>query len=351
MAAADGVTLQQALARSGQQHGPGLFGLVTEDGKVVFEGSVGVADIGRPEPIRARDLFRIGSVTKIYVAAVVLQLTAEGALSLDDSVQRWLPGAVPGGEQITVEMLLRMRSGLPDYVGPLFGYPPDLRVLDRYWPPEELVQVALTAGDRLAPDVGYRYSNTDYVLLGLIIEKATGQRVDAQLWQRIFRPLGLHDTVFPVVDPHMRGPHAKGYIRDAPASPYAEFTTMSPSESWTSGAIVATAGDVAAFLDGLLGGALLAPGILARMTDCTQALDEHRSKGLGIVRYDFGTGSVAFGHTGGVPGYSTVAMRTQAGRCVILWQNGFDIHDPLPFDTPFIQAALSQNPQRGGAPR
>jgi D-alanyl-D-alanine carboxypeptidase len=344
MVAADGVILQEALARSGQQHGPGLFGLVTENGEVVFEGSVGVADLGDPRPIRARDLFRIGSVTKIYVAAVVLQLTAESALSLADPVQRWLPGAVPGGEQITVEMLLRGRSGLPDYVS-VFWDPPDLRVLDlldRYWPPEELVRMALTAGDRLAPDTGYRYSNTDYVLLGLITEKATGQRVDAQLWQRIFRPLGLHDTVFPAVDPHMRGPHAKGYIRDAPASPYAEFTTMSPSESWTSGAIVATAGDVAAFLDGLLGGALLAPGMLARMTDCTQTLDQHRSKGLGIVRYDLGTGNVAFGHTGGVPGYTMVAMRTQAGRCVILWQNGYDAYDPLSFDTPFIRAALTQ---------
>jgi D-alanyl-D-alanine carboxypeptidase len=117
---------------------------------------------------------------------------------------------------------------------------------------------------------------------------------------------------------------------------------MTPSESWTSGAIVATAGDLAAFLDGLLGGDLLAPGTLARMTDCTQTIDEYRCRGLGIVRYDFGSGSAAFGHTGGLPGYTTVAMRTQAGRGVILWQNGYDADNPLQPDTPFIRAALSR---------
>jgi D-alanyl-D-alanine carboxypeptidase len=341
MVAVDEAVLRDALALGGQRHGPGLFGLVTEDGAVVFEGSVGVADIEDPRPIQARDLFRIGSVTKTYVATLVLQLATDGALSLDDTVQRWLPGIVPDAELITVEMLIRMRSGLPDYVAPMYGNPPDLRVLDRYWTPEELVRIALTAGDRQPPGAVYRYSNTDYVLLGLIIEKASGQRVDAQLWQRIFKPLDLRDTVFPAVDPHLRGPHAKGYVRIAADSPYAEFTSITPSESWTSGAIVATAGDVAAFLDGLLGGTLLSPGTLARMTDCTEVLDDYRSRGLGIVRYDFGGGTVAFGHTGGVVGYSTVAMRTPAGRCVILWQNGYDAHDPLPPDTPFIRAALS----------
>lgn len=340
LVAADCVALQDALARSADEHGPGLFGLVTEDGQVVFEGSAGVADLANPRPPRAQDVFRIGSVTKVYVAALVLQLADEGALSLADTVARWLPGTVPGGEQITVEMLLRMRSGLPDYLVPLFGDPPDLRVLDRYWPPGELVRQALGAAGRQEPDAGYRYSNTDYVLLGLVTEQAAGQRVDALLWQRIFQPLGLHDTVFPAADPHLRGPHATGYLRGSPGASYTECTTISPSESWTSGAIVATAKDLAAFLDGLLGGALLGPAALTRMTDCTQPLDAQRSRGLGIVRYDPGTGTVAFGHAGGVAGYTTVAMRTRAGRCMILWQNCYDAHDPLTWSTPFIQTAL-----------
>jgi D-alanyl-D-alanine carboxypeptidase len=337
----DRAVLDQALARSGQRNGPGLYALVTEHGETAYEGAVGVADLDRPRPIEGRDRFRIGSVTKTYVAALVLQLVADGTLSLADPVERWLPGMVPGGEALTVELLLRMRSGLPDYTRGVFGDPPDLRALGRYWAPEQLVAMASTADDRLPPDTAFRYCNTDYVLLGLMVERATGQRVEAQLWQRILAPLRLDDTTFPTVDPFLRGPHAKGYLRDTAGSPYVEFTTMSPSESWTAGAIVATARDVAAFLDGLLTGAVLDPDHLGRMTDCREVVDEHRRRGLGIVRYEFGTGPVAYGHTGGMPGFCTVAMRTTAGRCVVLWQNGFDAHDQLSSDTPFVRAALS----------
>jgi len=206
----DDAVLTAALAETGVDHGPGLFGLVTEHGEVVFEGSVGVADLAGPRPIAAQDRFRIASVTKTYVAALVMQLIAEGRLSLDDSVQQRLPGLVPDRSEITVELLLRMRSGLPDWVGPVFGDPPDIRVLDRYWAPTELVEIALTADSRVAPGTGYRYCNTDYALLGLMIERVTGQSVEAQLWQRIFQPLHLDDTSFPTVKPQIRGPHASG---------------------------------------------------------------------------------------------------------------------------------------------
>jgi D-alanyl-D-alanine carboxypeptidase len=338
----DGEALRAALAKTAMDHGPGVYGLVTEAGRPVFSGAVGVADLDRPRPIEAGDQYRIGSVTKLYVATLVLQLVADGLLRLDDTIEDRLPGLVPAGDRITVETLLRLRSGLPDYVTQLFGDPPtDLSALDRYWSPEQLVAAALASSGRLPADSQHRYSNTDYILLGMLIEQATGQRVDAQLWQRVVEPLGLTDTTFPTVDPYLRGPHAKGYLRMSPDTPYVEFTTMTPSQAWTSGAIVATAFDVAAFLDGLFGGALLPREYLARMIEPTQRLDEHRSKGLGVVRFDFATGNVAYGHAGGVPGYSTVAARTESGRCVVVWQNGMDLHDPLSSDTPFVQAALA----------
>lgn len=338
--------LERALAHSGERHGPGLFGLVTESGAVVFEGTVGVADLRAPRPIEASDQFRIGSITKTYLATLVLQLVAEGALTLSDPVARWLPGLIPDGDRVTVEMLLRMRSGLPDYVPVLFGDParvtdpPDLSALERYWSPEQLVTAALGGVERLPPGTRFRYSNTDYVVLGLLVEHATGQRVEAQLWQRIVRPLALRHTVFPTVDPHLRGRHATGYIRADPDSPYHECTTITPSEAWTAGAIVATAGDVAAFLDGLLGGALLDPASLSLMTGCGERLDPYRCRGIGIVRFAFDGKQVAYGHTGGTPGFSAVALRTTTGRCVVLWQNGIDPTAVLDTDTPFIQAAL-----------
>ena len=334
--------LQAALAETANDHGPGVYGLVTQDGRISFEGAVGVADLDRPRPISATDCYRIGSITKTYVTALVLQLVADGALGLDDTVEHRLPGLVPDSGAITVEMLLRLRSGLPDYTKALYGDPPtDLSALDRYWSPAQLVAAALTSSDRLSPDTQYRYCNTDYILLGMLIEQATGQRVDALLWQRIVKPLGLNDTTFPTVDPYLRGPHAKGYLRSSADAPYVEVPSMTPSEGWTAGAIVATARDVAAFFDGLLGGAVLPPAYLARMTHPTEYLDEYRSRGLGLVRYDFGTGDIAYGHHGGMPGYTCVALRTESGRSIVLWQNGIDMHNLLSSDDPFVQAALA----------
>jgi D-alanyl-D-alanine carboxypeptidase len=186
----------------------------------------------------------------------------------------------------------------------------DLSALESYWSPRHLVMAALASGDRLPPGRQYRYSNTDHIVLGMMVEQSTGERVDAQTWQRMIKPLNLADTPFPTVDPYLRGPHARGHLRTSPDAPYAEITTMTPSEGWTAGAIVATASDVAAFLDGLLAGGLVPDQYLARMIEAAEQLDRHRSRGLGVVRLDFGTGSVAYGHQGGTPGYSTFAART-----------------------------------------
>jgi D-alanyl-D-alanine carboxypeptidase len=337
----DRAVLLEALSKTGADHGPGLFSLIVDDGEVVFRESFGFADLHGSRAIESEDYFRIGSVTKTYVAVLVLQLVADGTLSLTDTLEHWLPGMVAQGEAITVDLLLRLRSGLPDYVNQLFGDPPDISVLDRYWSPESLVEIALTATDRLPPDSIYRYCNTDYILLGLIVERATGQRVEAQLWQRIFKPAGLNHTIFPTVDPYIRGPHSDGHLREAADSPYIECTTLSPSEGWTAGAIVTTPDDLAKFFVALFKGDLLDPESFSMMTECTEQLDARARRGLGIARYDFDDGTVAFGHHGGVPGYTTLVLWTEyRNRCVVLYQNCIDMHDVLYWDTPFIRAAL-----------
>ncbi len=327
--------LRAALEETAAAHGPSVFGYVTEGGSVLFEGFVG------SDTLTADHRFRIGSVTKTYTATVVLGLVEAGVLALSDTVERWLPGVVPDGDEITVDMLIRLRSGLPDYNDALLGVPPDLAVLQRYHSPQHVVGLALGSAGRIPPDTEFRYSNTDYVLLGLVVERATGERFDAQMWQRIVKPLGLAATTFPTVDPYLRGEHARGHLRLALDMPYLDMTEISPSEAFTAGAIVASARDVAAFLDGLFDRRLLSDESLALMTAPLEALDPERIRGRGLVRYDFGTGSVAYGHTGGVPGFSTVAMRTEDGRSIALWQNGIDVHDMLGSDAPFIKAALA----------
>jgi CubicO group peptidase (beta-lactamase class C family) len=111
----DPALLEDALARTAETHGPGLVGLVTDHGEPVFEGAIGLTDLADGRRPTADDWFRIGSVTKTYVSAVLVQLLREGAFARTDTVEQWLPGLVPGGDQLPVELLLRMRSGLPDY--------------------------------------------------------------------------------------------------------------------------------------------------------------------------------------------------------------------------------------------
>ena len=337
----DPAQLQQALARTAETHGPGLVALVTDKRVPVFEGAVGVADVADGRPPTVDDWFRIGSVTKTYVSAVLIQLLREGAFARTDTVEQWLPGLVPGGDELPVELLLRMRSGLPDYAWAMLGTPPDLSRVNGYCRPEQLVAVAVAQPDRNPPGESFRYTNTDYVLLGLIAEKATGTRVDALVWQRILDPLGLRDTTFPIADGWMRGPHATGYLRMGPDQPYQEVPVVSPSFGWTSGAMTATPRDLARFLDALLDGRVVDPADLATMTARTEPLDENHWRGFGLVRYERPDGTVAFGHHGGVPGYTTVALRTTRGRTIVLCQNGIDLHDVLTSDTPFVAAALA----------
>lgn len=330
--------LRAALEASAEGHGPGLFGLVTDGGEVVFAGAVGVADLADPRPMTADDQVRVASITKTYVAALVLLLAADGVLGLDETVEQW----VPGGEDVTVELLLRMRSGLPDYIARLYGEDlSDLSVLERYWSPETLVRLALADPDRVPPDTVHRYCNTDYVLLGLVVERATGERVDAQLWQRLFAPLGLRDTTFPTVDPWLRGPHARGHLRSGPPEPYTECTTVTPSDGFTAGALVTTPRELARFWDALLGGEVLDPASLALMTECREVLSPTAARGLGIVRYHHPGGTVAYGQHGGTPGYTTIVQRSTAGRCVVLAQNGIDAAAPLFSATPFVTTALT----------
>src|SRR5690348_17646677 len=141
-------------------HGPGLVGLVTDQGEQVFEGAIGVTDLADGRRPTADDWFRIGSVTKTYVSAVLVQLLREGAFARTDTVEQWLPGLVPGGDQLPVELLLRMRSGLPDYAWAILGTPRDLSRVTGYRRPEQLVEVALAQPDRHPPGESFRYCNT-----------------------------------------------------------------------------------------------------------------------------------------------------------------------------------------------
>jgi D-alanyl-D-alanine carboxypeptidase len=317
-------------------YGPGLFARVTQDGVEECTAAAGVADFVERRPITAADRFRIGSITKTFVAAVVLQLVGEGRIAVEDPVGGWLP-EYPLHPDLTLGHLLGMRSGLPCYASALVGDPPDWRVYDRYHAPEDLVRLALTLDGQTPPGLARRHSSTDYLLLGLVVEWVTGQRLDAQVWQRIIAPLRLRDTYFPTVDPALRGWHATGYVRCG--GPYIPCPEVTPSQSWASGAMVSTPADLARFFDALLGGDLLPAAQLAAMRDAV-GIDDRHGYGYGLYRFRFDDGTTGFGHRGAAPGYTSVVIRIDTGRTIVLYQNSFDKVLPLPWNNLVVAAAL-----------
>src|SRR3954468_6637644 len=188
----DRAKLQHALDAVVSSGAPGAIALV-RDGRRSLRLVSGYENLATRRPMRPRDRFRVGSVTKTFVATVVLQLAGEGRLALEDTVERWLPGLVPGGANITIRQLLNHTSGLGDYADDAFVR----RVLEdpgRVWAPKELIAVGTSHPPPFGPGAGLAYSSTGYIVLGLIVEKATGNQLSTELRRRIFAPLRLRST-------------------------------------------------------------------------------------------------------------------------------------------------------------
>ena len=190
---------------------PGAVVLV-RDGHEAWAQAFGTRVVGEEDPVSVFDHFRVGSNTKTMVGTVILQLVEEGSIGLDDPVSRYRPD-VPNGDNITIAQLLDMRSGLATYTNLEWFN----AILDddptRVWDPEELAAIGLALPPAFPPGEGFLYSNTNTVLLGLIIEQLTGQSLTDVLAERVFRPLGLADTTFPPpADGTLSDPHPNGYL-------------------------------------------------------------------------------------------------------------------------------------------
>jgi D-alanyl-D-alanine carboxypeptidase len=286
-----------------------------------WHATAGVADLRTGRPIRPDDRFRIGSMTKAYVSTTVLQLVAERRLSLADSVERWLPGVVPNGDAITVRELMNHTSGLYDYIDVPF-YIQLLHDPSKFWQPMELVQRAIAHPPLFAPGTSWSYSNTNYILLGLIVAAVNGAHGPLQVaapafevYRRIVWPLGLRHTTFPLVDPSIRGRHAHGYVIDPPPElglpPVLDTTRSSPSWAWTAGAIISTLDDVADFHRALFSGRLLAPD-KQRELQATVPAAPGLDYGLGVFKLQTPCG-LAWGHDGGTPSAVSISLSSPDG--------------------------------------
>ncbi|WP_097868229.1 serine hydrolase domain-containing protein [Streptomyces sp. rh34] len=277
--------------------------------------TAGVGDLATGAPVPVDGQVRIGSNTKTFVAVVVLQLVAERRVSLDAFVDTYLPGLVRGkgidGRRITVRHLLQQTSGLPEYTSHLGD---DVR----YYAPRELLATALRNPADFAPGKRWKYSNTNYVLVGLIVQKVTGRPLAEEMDRRIIQRIGLRHTYFPAPgDASIREPHPHGYYQESADTPLRDITELDPSWGWAAGQLISTNSDLNRFFTALLTGRLLPAAQLARMRSTVPAeatFGPGARYGLGLVSRPLPCGGLAWGHGGSFPGYETRGGVTDDGR-------------------------------------
>ncbi|MFD3516668.1 serine hydrolase domain-containing protein [Streptomyces sp. NPDC058657] len=279
--------------------------------------TAGVGDLATGAKVPADGQLRIGSNTKTFTAVAVLQLVGEGKVALDAPIETYLPGLVRGdgidGRRITVRQLLQHTSGLPNYSKYLAE---DVR----YYDPRDLLDLALAHKADFAPGTKWAYSNTNYVLAGLLVQKVTGRPYAEEIERRVIRRAGLHHTYFPTPgDAKIRGPHPKGYYLAAPGTPLRDGTELDPSWGWAAGQLVSTPSDLNRFTTALLKGRLLAPAQLAQMRTTVPAgapFATGTGYGLGLVKTPLPCGGAYWGHGGSTTGYETRGGATDDGRAV-----------------------------------
>ncbi|MFC9705243.1 serine hydrolase domain-containing protein [Streptomyces sp. NPDC056943] len=281
--------------------------------------ATGVAVAGTNRPVPRDGYFRMASTGKALMATVVLQLVGEGRLSLGDTVDHWLPGVIDGngndGRKITVRQLLQSTSGLHDDL-PGFDTPQEY-YQHRYdsYTPEQIVARAMKHHPDFRPGTGWSYSNTGYVLLGMIVEKATSRPWQEEVESRILNPLGMNHTYLPGTTPTLRRPHADGYQVFASG----ERTDVTEQIVPDLGGYVSTTADVNRFFQGLLGGKLLSEARMAEMKDTLPVAKQFEAfwpggrYGLGLVNRPLTCGGNYWSHQGGEAGYITLNGATDDG--------------------------------------
>jgi D-alanyl-D-alanine carboxypeptidase len=266
--------------------------------------AIGEADIEDGRTIQTADRFRIGSITKTFTATAILQLVDEGLLSLDDTVDKYVAG-IPDGDKITVRQLCNHTSGLYNY-----GEDENLVIaLDedphKVWTPRELVDVAISHEPYFPPGEGWYYSNTGYILMGMIIEEVTGSSYEAVIKDRIIEPLGLSNTSV-AESPEMAGQYSRGYEQKEEGSRELVDRTdyLDPSIVWAAGAMISNLEDLKVWAKALAEGELLSDASHKEQMDWVDLPDDPNSKyGLGVL-YVYGLE----GHDGRQPGYDAAVF-------------------------------------------
>jgi D-alanyl-D-alanine carboxypeptidase len=291
--------INQAMTAAGV---PGaIIGIWGPDGNYVR--AFGVADKTTRAPMKADFYSRIGSVTKTFTVTGVLQLADQGKLGLDDPIAKFVEG-VPQGDRITLRQLARMQSGLFNYsASPAFQQAmfADPR---RAFTPQELLNYAFAQPNQFPPGEGFEYCNTNTVLLGLVVEKVSGQPLHSYIHDQILAPLGMSHTSFPTTNAFPE-PHAQGYTVQTADGKEAAATDWNPSWGWAAGAMISTLDDVRIWAPALATGKLLTPQMQAQRLQTVGSPGMPPQDGYGLGIFNLGGW---IGHNGSLPGYQTVAV-------------------------------------------
>jgi D-alanyl-D-alanine carboxypeptidase len=326
--------------RAAQRWPGATLGVALADGRTLAL-ATGWSDTARKVAMRPTDRLLQGSVGKTYVAAVAMQLVQEGKLSIDDRIEKWLGGEawfarLPNARAITVRHLMTHTSGLVRYE----FQPAVAEVLKREpyrtWTPEERVSYILDKAPPFAAGEGWEYSDTNFIVLGMIIERITGRRYDDELRRRLLDPLGLRNTVaadrpaVPGLANGYAGPKNElgGYdasIVDGPSGPR---LAINPQFEWTGGGVASTAEDLARWAKLVYEGRAFDPALLPRVLDGVPArLGQNVRYGLGVIIRTTPLGP-AHGHSGFFPGYATEMLYFPDSKVAVAIQ--VNVTDPYP---------------------
>ena len=292
------------VAASVDATGPGISVVVTEDGEVVYTGARGMADLAQARPIEPDTLFRLGSITKQFASAVVLQLAQEGKLSLDDPLSKFVPDYPASGATVTVRQLLNHTSGIASYTS-MPGFMNDTNLV-RKWKTRDLIAAFQDQPTDFAPGDRQLYNNSGYILVGAVIEAVTGKPWDQAVAERISAPLGL-STIASFADEAALPDMALGYTRSEAGG--AELASpINATVPAAAGALRGTVLDLATWANALHGGEVIGDDLYRQMIAPTVLNDGTVvNYGLGVDVEKF-RGRHKIGHGGGINGFNTASL-------------------------------------------
>ncbi|MCX9190935.1 hypothetical protein C3Y87_05815 [Carbonactinospora thermoautotrophica] len=316
----DPAGIRQALGGVRKAGAPGVFARVEDAHAGVLTEEIGVGNRSNRARIDPSGRFRIGSVTKTFTAVLVLQLVDEGKVKLDEPARAHLPaGVLPSNWPITVRHLLTHRSGLSDYSRVLLKgetVRAFQRIRYRRFDPKDLVAIAVKRGLRSKPGSAYQYSNTNYVLLGLLVEHVTGKPFRDLVYERIIEPLDLRETSWVVPETTIEGEHPEGYLpHDRKKRGMINATEQTASWIWSAGALISSAADLARYLRALVAGELVEPETLREMLSTQPVTPDGKIRyGLGLRELVLSCGEAVVGHDGVVQGYQNSSYTSKDGQ-------------------------------------